>query len=113
MSDAPVDRAVLQELEAGTDAEFVRELIATFLVEAPPMIAEMKSAKASGDAEAFRRNAHSLKSNSLTFGATALGSMARALEHGGLASAADGSALAALEAEYARVAAALSEIDHG
>jgi HPt (histidine-containing phosphotransfer) domain-containing protein len=113
MTDAAIDRAVLQELEAGTDPEFVRELVATFLTEAPPMLSELRNALAAGNAEAFRRNAHSLKSNCLTFGAKPLGAMARELEHGGLALAGDGTALAALEAEYARVASALAEIAHG
>ena len=41
-------------------------------------------ALAAGDAERFRRAAHSLKSNSNTFGALALGALARELELGGL-----------------------------
>ena len=105
-----VDRAVLQELQAGTDSDFVRELIDTFLTEAPQMIADLRGARVAGNAEVFRRSAHSLKSNSLTFGANALGEMARELEHGGLGHAGDGAALDALAEEYARVAAALGEL---
>ena len=48
------------------------------------MLAELRSARAAGDAERFRRAAHSLKSNSNTFGALALGAQARALELKGL-----------------------------
>ena len=54
-------------------AEFAAELVATFLDEAPGMVAELKAAAAGGDADAFRRAAHSLKSNASVFGAAALG----------------------------------------
>ena len=72
----------------------------------------MRSALAAGDAERFKRAAHSLKSNSNTFGAHALGAMAKALELGGLAHArsAKPDPLAAIDAEYARVAAALGDL---
>ena len=74
--------------------------------------ADLRQAQVDGDAERFRRTAHSLKSNSNTFGATALGAMARKLELEGLDSVrASGSApLDALADEYARVAQALTEL---
>ena len=110
MSDAVIDPATFAELEESAGADFVRELVQTFLEEAPPMLQALQAALAAGDAEAFRRNAHSLKSNSLTFGAMALGAQARALELGGLPAAqAPADALDALHAEWARVAAALQE----
>jgi HPt (histidine-containing phosphotransfer) domain-containing protein len=67
---------------------------------------------AAGDADKFRRTAHSLKSNGLTFGATALAASARELELGGLALARETGAgrLDALGAEYSRVASALAEL---
>lgn len=108
MHDKPIDAATFAELEAAAGAEFARELIATFFEEAPAMLAELRGALAAGDAPGFRRAAHSLKSNAITFGALALGSMARALEIDGLP--ANAAPLAALEAEYARVAAALAEL---
>ena len=60
--------------------------------------------------DAFHRAAHSLKSNSNTFGALALGALARELELKGLEHArrVDADALEALAREYARVAAALT-----
>ena len=58
----------------------MNELVDTFLTEAPLMLAELRSALADGNSDRFRRAAHSLKSNSNTFGATALGAMARELE---------------------------------
>ena len=48
------------------------------------MLAELKRALAADQAEPFRRAAHSLKSNANTFGALALGALARELELGGL-----------------------------
>ena len=75
------------------------------------MLGELRRAQAAGDADSFRRAAHSLKSNSHTFGASRLGEMARELEMGGLI--ADGARIDTLEAEYDRVAAALQELSRG
>jgi HPt (histidine-containing phosphotransfer) domain-containing protein len=109
MDPSTIDRAAFAELQASAGAEFVAELVDTFLEEAPPMLAELERALAAGDAESFRRAAHSLKSNANTFGALALGARARALELGGLG-AGNADALAALAQEYARAAAALKEL---
>ncbi len=111
MPEPIIDRTVFAELQATAGDEFVTELVDTFLEEAPQMLAELRSAQAAGAAERFRRAAHSLKSNSNTFGALALGELARRLELGGLVP--DAAPLAALEAEYARAAAALRELCHG
>jgi len=115
MDAAVIDTTVFAELQAAAGAEFVADLVGTFLEEAPGMLAELRSARAAGDGERFRRAAHSLKSNSHTFGAQALGALARELELRGLAAdaAQDAAALDALEAAYARVAAALEELSHG
>jgi HPt (histidine-containing phosphotransfer) domain-containing protein len=79
------------------------------------MLAELRSARAENHAERFRRAAHSLKSNSNTFGASKLAALARALELKGLdvVPARDTAALAALEAEYAHAATALKNLRHG
>jgi HPt (histidine-containing phosphotransfer) domain-containing protein len=115
MNASPIDRATYDALAEATGADFARELIATFLAEAPGMLADLRSAFAAGDAERFRRAAHSLKSNGNTFGALGLGTLARELELGGIAKvAADGGKpLEELEQEYARVAAALEAFRHG
>jgi HPt (histidine-containing phosphotransfer) domain-containing protein len=114
MSDegSPIARATFEELQATAGADFVVELVDTFLEEAPAMLAALRAALAAGDAEAFRRTAHSLKSNSNTFGAHRLGELAREFELGGLdrARGAGAQPLAALEAEYARAAKALAEL---
>ena len=112
MTESTIDRAVFDELKEAAGAEFVQELVDTFLVEAPLLLDELSRAFAQREADAFRRGAHSLKSNANTFGAHALGTMAKELELGGLAPvvAANGQSLEALAQEYARVAAGLKEL---
>ena len=112
MTQPTIDSATFDELKETAGAEFVNELVDTFLAEAPLMLADLRSALAAGDADRFRRAAHSLKSNSLTFGALTLGAMARDLELGGLdpVRQANAQPLDALAQEYARVAAALKEL---
>ena len=111
MSEPVIDLPTFTALQEAAGAEFVVELVDTFLEEAPAMLAELRSAQAAGKADAFRRAAHSIKSNSHTFGATRLGEMARDIELGGLP--ADGAGIDALEAEYQRVAAKLTELTCG
>ena len=112
MTEPTIDPATFAELEATAGADFIAELIDTFLAEAPLMQDELRRAYAVRDADVFRRAAHSLKSNSLTFGALALGAMARELELRGLDPVlqAGGLPLETLAKEYARVAAALTEL---
>ncbi len=71
------------------------------------MLAELRASLADGNAERFRRAAHSLKSNASTFGATALAALARDLELDGLPSTV--APLDALDAAYTNAAAALQE----
>jgi histidine phosphotransfer protein HptB len=111
MADTVIDAATFTELQDTAGPEFVAELVGTFFEEAPQMLAALRAAQAAGQAEAFRRAAHSLKSNSQTFGATLLAEMARELELGGIP--AGTTPLDALQAEYARVAAALKDLSHG
>jgi HPt (histidine-containing phosphotransfer) domain-containing protein len=111
MTEPTIDLATFTELQEAAGAAFVTGLVATFLEEAPSMLAELRSAQAAGTADAFRRAAHSLKSNSNTFGATRLGELARDLELGGLI--ADTAPLDALDAEFQRVTTALTELCRG
>ena len=109
MAAPAIDRAAFAELQATAGADFVRELVDTFLEEAPPMLAELGEAHAAGSAEAFRRAAHSLKSNASTFGASTLAAMARDLELQGIA-AATPAALSALAQHYDQVSADLKAL---
>jgi len=115
MTQPTIDRATFDELKETAGADFVLELVDTFLAEAPVLLADLGDALSKRDAERFRRAAHSLKSNGNTFGALTLGAMARELELGGLdpALAADGKPVDALAQEFSRVAAALTELGHG
>jgi histidine phosphotransfer protein HptB len=106
-----IDPATFSALRDAAGADFVTELATTFCEEAPGLLVELRAACEAKSAERFRRAAHSLKSNGLTFGAGTLAAMARELELGGLA--ADTAGLDALEREYERVAAALKELCRG
>ena len=74
--------------------------IDTFLDDAPGLMAEIEGAVASGDAAALRRAAHTLKSNSRTFGALRLGDLGQVIEEYAA------SARVAETAEFVRAAAA-------
>ena len=75
-----IDQATFNELKQISGADFINELIDAFLEDAPQMIQSMRTALHTKDVESFRRNAHSLKSNASTFGATELGVLAKELE---------------------------------
>ena len=75
-----IDKATFEELKQMSGVDFIGELIDAFLDDAPNMIQNMQSALAANDVESFRRNAHSLKSNANTFGATELAGLAKELE---------------------------------
>ena len=114
MSAPVIDAATFEALKKTTGAEFVLELVDTFLQEAPVMLEDLRGALAAKDAEKFRRTAHSLKSNSNTFGALTLGAMARELELTSVAKVSAGNAapVDALADEYSRVATALTALRH-
>jgi HPt (histidine-containing phosphotransfer) domain-containing protein len=109
MTAAAIDPATFRALEDSAGADFVVELVDAFLEEAPRMQDALRAALAAGDTDAFRRQAHSLKSNAMTFGAEPLAAAARALETGAadVVARRDAAALDALAREYARTRAAL------
>ena len=102
-----IDAATFDELRSTAGAEFVAELVDTFVEEAPLMIDALRAAKAAGDAVAFRRTAHSLKSNSVTFGATELGALARDMELQGMEVAGTPEHIDQLARAFAEAATAL------
>ena len=108
MTHPVIDPHTFDDLQANAGADFVVELVDTFAEEAPSLLVEMRAAVAEQSAERFRRAAHSLKSNSSTFGATRMAEMARTLELGGLPP--DAAAVDALAAEFAVVIAALQAL---
>lgn len=104
MTDGPIDGATLEGLASsfGGGAEgwaFVRELIDTFVDEAPTQLATLRSAVAHGDAEEARRVAHTLKSNGATFGARSFTEVCRELEAAAKLAELDGAAALVERAE--------------
>lgn len=100
-----IDKATFEELKQMSGADFINELIDAFLDDGPHMISQMELALESQDVESFRRNAHSLKSNANTFGATELGTLAKELEFMGKEKNLDiGNRLETLQQEFNRVA---------
>ncbi len=109
-----IDRAVFGELLAsvGGDAEFMGELIDTYLCDSDGLLAQLRGALATGDLERFRRAAHSLKSSSASFGASGLAAQARALEMMARAGSLDGAEaeVSGAEESYTRVRAELERL---
>ena len=75
-----IDEKTFDELKQMSGAEFINELIDTFLEDSPKLIEEMESALKANNVDSFRRAAHSLKSNAATFGASELFALAKELE---------------------------------
>jgi signal transduction histidine kinase/DNA-binding response OmpR family regulator len=96
----------------GGDPEFVAVLLETFADEAPAILEELRGGLASGDSDAVRRAAHTLKSNGATFGATKLLALCAELESRARAGdLADGQQiLRRVEASYAAVEKELAEL---
>jgi histidine phosphotransfer protein HptB len=100
-----INKATFEELKQMSGDDFINELIDAFLEDAPNMISAMQTALGAKDVEAFRRNAHSLKSNANTFGATELAALSKELEMMGKENNLEvGNRLEVLKDAYAQVA---------
>lgn len=111
MTESPIDVSVFADLRDAVGSDFVGELVATFLDEAPGMLAELRTAAKMGDQDGFRRAAHSLKSNANVFGAHALAELARQIEVSGLDP--DPTQIDVLNAEFRRTATTLKDLLDG
>ncbi len=80
MNEIWFDRDTFEQLKSMTDAPFLVELIDVYLSDSPDQIGQMRAGLEAGDAERVRRAAHSLKSNSASFGANRLAGATRELE---------------------------------
>jgi HPt (histidine-containing phosphotransfer) domain-containing protein len=114
-AEAYLDTAALEVLrEVGGD-EFLGELIDTFLADAPSLLADLRSSVETGRTEEARRAAHTLKSNGATLGAQSFSELCRELEEmartGRLEREPD--LVGQVDAEYARVEAALAAVRDG
>ena len=112
MTEAIIDQATFEGLTELVGDDFIGELVETFFEEAPGLLAAMGQALNAGDADAFRRAAHSLKSNSDSFGARRLASLSRELETMGRDGRLDeaGPKLLQLEAAYEEATTALRRL---
>jgi HPt (histidine-containing phosphotransfer) domain-containing protein len=103
-----VDPAVLERLRS-TMGEGFDELLSTFVEDSQELEDAMRRALTRKDADAFRRAAHSLKSNAASFGAMGLSALAKDLEILARSGSLDGAAarVERLAGERERVARAL------
>ena len=110
-TDEILDQATFAGLldSLGGDVDFLSELIEAYFASSPDLFASMRQAIATGEAPALQRAAHSLKTGSAGFGALAFAAQCKRLEDMGKAGELAGAEpkVATLEAEYAKVVAAL------
>lgn len=106
MIPSELDMSTFEELKQMSGADFIDELVDTFLEDAPKLLTELRTSLGAHDAESFRRAAHSLKSNAATFGANHLSALAKELELLGKEGKLDeaGNQLKTVEATYQLVA---------
>jgi PAS domain S-box-containing protein len=109
------DPAALQRLRntLGSQADaMLPGLIDSFLKDAPRLIADARRYWEQEQAVDLRRTAHTLKSNSATFGAMALSALARELEYKARDGALDGvgELLERIQVEYAQAKAAMEAL---
>ena len=103
-----VDEQVLAEMleTTGGDSGFVREIVETYLADAPAQLEAMTAAVEADDAAALVRPAHTLKSSSATVGAMRLSSVARELEMAGRTGTLEAAVRSSLDAAHAEWTAA-------
>lgn len=75
-------RDTCRQLSDEIGAEWVAELLESFLTDTPARLKEIGSLIASGDQVALRRAAHSLKGSSSIFGLSGIEEISNRLEHG-------------------------------
>ena len=113
-TDNILDPAALDNLRdiADGDSAFLADLIGTFLEDAPQMLADMRQGLENQDMVLLRRAAHSLKSNSIQFGAIPLSELCKQLEAMSKTNSLEGAEekLVRAKAEYEQVQAALQSI---
>ncbi len=112
MTDTLIDLEAWETMKSMTERTFLVELIEVYLNDSPQLIEQMHLGLAAGEVETVRLAAHSLKSNSASFGANRLANAARELEmiaKGGTLEGA-GAKLEAVEAEFSQLLPVLTEL---
>jgi HPt (histidine-containing phosphotransfer) domain-containing protein len=114
MAHSVIDEAVFQNLKEMVGEDFIGELIDTFLDESPQLITALQKSLTKKNIETFRRSAHSLKSNSASFGAQTLSTQAKELETLAREKKLDsvGDKITLLWDEYAKVERVLKKLRH-
>ena len=112
MPESLIDKEAWERMKSMTGPAFLVELIDVFLKDSPELIEEMRNGLTAGETERVRRAAHSLKSNSASFGADRLAGAARELEMMAKSGSLEGveSKLSEVEAEYAQLLPLLEEL---
>jgi HPt (histidine-containing phosphotransfer) domain-containing protein len=112
---AAIDRVAFDRLTATMGGAFVAELIDAFVDDGRNLVDTLRRALARADLDAFRRAAHSLKSNGETLGASGLAAAARELEAMARAGSLDGAGerLESLAAGYEAAARGLGDLRRG
>lgn len=112
MGEQIVDPKTWETMKAMVDPAFLSELIDEYLKDTPGQIEQMHRGLTAGDSELVGRAAHTLKSNSASFGALHLAELARDLEmqakSGSLGRAVE--KLADIESEFSRLVPALEAL---
>ncbi len=93
------------------DPEILVELLDAYLSDSPQLIDQMRTGLAEGNVELVRRAAHTLKSNSASFGGTRLANASRELEMIAKGGNLDGAGpkLLQIQDEYAKLSALLEK----
>jgi CheY-like chemotaxis protein/HPt (histidine-containing phosphotransfer) domain-containing protein len=101
--------AGLRELQTAGEPDFVQEMLALYLDNAPHLIADLRQAIADQNPAALQYNAHTLKGNSASLGAQRLSALSAELEQIGRRGSIEGAPplLADVEQEFARVRLAM------
>ena len=109
---AGLDASAIESLKELGGEEFLAEVIATFLSDAPAQIATLRTTHEQGDAEGLRRAAHTLKANGQTFGAGRFSELCRELERRARSAELDGIAelVARIEREYSALETTLAAL---
>jgi HPt (histidine-containing phosphotransfer) domain-containing protein len=80
MPDPVIDRTVYDDLKETVGDDFFQELVDTFLIDTTALVKDLGEALEKNQTDTVRRTAHSLKSNSATFGAARLSQLAKEME---------------------------------
>ena len=112
MTETLIDPEAWESLKSMADPTFLVELIDVYLNDSPALIEQMHIGLDNDDIELVRRAAHSLKSNSASFGAIRLTEVSRELEMLAKSGTLNGAAskLTAIEVAYAQFVPVLEKM---